>query len=274
MLRTHKIAEILSYILTNPEFFNVTFTYVDNEPETPVTHTTTLEGTDVFMMLTERYSEWSFVESINAPDLDVYFRDIIWGEYIKSHQDGFNRLYRALVVSTYNPIENYDSHLQSNTTVGAHKDTDELKFDKYSITTDNANVQVPDEHPSVNHSTHEVTWTNNGQHRDIENYTTAFDENTSFDKPVNKTSEKGGYGNDSSSNTTYDGKQTHTLDFAKRDNTITETRHGNIGVTTNQQMIDAEIELRMKNNLFDMVIDEFAKQHLILVGDEHDSYFI
>lgn len=32
--------------------------------------------------------------------------------------------------------------------------------------------------------------------------------------------------------------------------------HGNIGVTTNQQMISAEIELRRKN-LYDIIIDEF-----------------
>lgn len=274
MLRTHKIAEILSYILTNSEYFNVTFTYVDNEPETPVTHTTTLEGTDVFMMLTERYSEWSFVESINAPDLDVYFRDIIWGEYIKSHQDSFNRLYRALVVSTYNPIENYDSHAQTNSSIGGHTDSDTLSFGDYTITTDSANVQVPDTSPTVNHEKQEVTWTKDGQHRDIENYTTAFDDNTSYDKPINKTSEKGGYGNDSSNKTKYSGTQTHSIGVGARSDSITEIRHGNIGVTTNQQMIDAEIELRLKYNLFDMVIDEFAKQHLILVGDENDSSFI
>lgn len=259
--------------MTNPEYFNVTFTYTDNEPETPVTYTTTLEGTDVFMMLTERYSEWSFVESINAPDLEVYFRDIIWGEYIKSHQDSFNRLYRALVVSTYNPIENYDSHMQSNTTVGAHTDTDSLSFDKYSITNDNGSVQVADSSPTVDHTNHKVTFSNDKK-RDVENYTTDFENTSNFDKPINKSSEKGGYGNESSSKTTYDGTQSHSISVGARSDSITETKHGNIGVTTNQQMIDAEIELRLKNNLFDMVIDEFAKKHLILVGDEHDSYFI
>lgn len=259
--------------MTNHEYFDVTFTYTDNEPETPVTYTTKLEGTDVFMMLTEKYSEWSFVESITAPDLDVYFRDIIWGEYIKSHQDSFNRLYRALVVSTYNPIENYDSHLRSDTTVGAHTDTDTLSFDKYAITNDNANVQVADSSPTVDHTTHSVTFSNDKK-RDIENYTTDFENTSNFDKPVNKTTEKGGYGNDSSSKTTYDGTQSHSISVGARSDSITETRHGNIGVTTNQQMINAEIELRLKNNLFDMVIDEFAKKHLILVGDEHDSYFI
>lgn len=262
--------------MTNPEYFNVTFTYTDTEPETPVTHTTTLEGTDVFMMLTERYSEWSFVESINAPDLEVYFRDIVWGEYIKSHQDSFNRLYRALVVSTYNPIENYKTNTRTDTSIGAHKDTDEVSFTDLSIKTDTASVQSADSTPSVNHDAEppSVSWSENERHRDIENYTTAFDDDTSYDKPINKTSEKGGYGNESSSNTTYDGNQKHTLDFAKRDDKFTEYKHGNIGVTTNQQMINAEIKLRMQNNLFDMVIDEFAKQHLILVGDEHDSYFI
>lgn len=260
--------------MTNSEYFNVTFTYVDNEPETPVTYTTTLEGTDVFMMLTERYSEWSFVESINAPDLEVYFRDIIWGEYIKSHQDSFNRLYRALVLSAYNPIENYNIHAQTTSNIGGHTDSDTITFTDLTITTDSANVQVPDISPTVDHEKQEVKWTTDKQYRDIENYTTAFDENTNFDKPVNKTSEKGGYGNDSSNKTKYSGTQSHSISVGTRSDSITEIKHGNIGVTTNQRMIDAEIELRMKNNLFDMVIDEFAKQHLILVGDEHDSAFI
>lgn len=39
-----------------------------------------------------------------------------------------------------------------------------------------------------------------------------------------------------------------------------EHTHGNIGVTTNQQMINAEIELRLNNQMLNIIIDDFASE--------------
>ena len=50
------------------------------------------------------------------------------------------------------------------------------------------------------------------------------------------------------------------------DNTYTHINHthGNIGVTTNQQMIDAELQLR-NNTFYDIVANEFKEEFLIQI---------
>ena len=66
--------------------------------------------------------------------------------------------------------------------------------------------------------------------------------------------------------TTYDSQDT--LTFNSRTDTTNynsnieyiEHTHGNIGVTTNQQMINAEIELRLNNQMLNLIIDDFASE--------------
>lgn len=41
--------------------------------------------------------------------------------------------------------------------------------------------------------------------------------------------------------------------------------HGNIGVTTNQQMITAEIQMRVEYNLYNIIINQFKQKFCILV---------
>ena len=44
----------------------------------------------------------------------------------------------------------------------------------------------------------------------------------------------------------------------------TETNiHGNVGVTTNQQMLESEIQLRMKYNLCKLICDDFAREDFV-----------
>lgn len=66
--------------------------------------------------------------------------------------------------------------------------------------------------------------------------------------------------------TTYDSKDTLTFDSRldtsnyNSDIEFIEHTHGNIGVTTNQQMINAEIELRLNNQMLNLIIDDFASE--------------
>ena len=41
--------------------------------------------------------------------------------------------------------------------------------------------------------------------------------------------------------------------------------HGNIGVTTSQQMIQAEIDLRVQNQLTYIIINDFKRRFCLLV---------
>lgn len=77
---------------------------------------------------------------------------------------------------------------------------------------------------------------------------------------------------------TVDGSVSNTTsDSMTTDNTTTNTGtvgqigsrtgrvHGNIGVTTNQQMINAELELRVNNQLESIIIQQFKQQFCLLV---------
>lgn len=48
-------------------------------------------------------------------------------------------------------------------------------------------------------------------------------------------------------------------------NEVNVTDHGNVGVTTNQHMISEEIELRVNNNLLDIITKDFIKQFCIML---------
>lgn len=56
--------------------------------------------------------------------------------------------------------------------------------------------------------------------------------------------------------TTADGKDNETSDVNVETGTRTIERHGNIGVTTNQQMITQEIEMRNRFNLYEIMMQD------------------
>ena len=41
--------------------------------------------------------------------------------------------------------------------------------------------------------------------------------------------------------------------------------YGNIGVTTSQQMIESEIDLRLKNNMYQFISDSFRENFCVMV---------
>lgn len=47
--------------------------------------------------------------------------------------------------------------------------------------------------------------------------------------------------------------------------TVTTETYGNIGVTQTQVMVDAEIDLRIRQNIYDIIIREFKKRFIIML---------
>ena len=74
------------------------------------------------------------------------------------------------------------------------------------------------------------------------------------------------YSNTTSSNTNenkisaYDSADYQNNMLTTDGNISSDHTHGNIGVTTNQQMINAEIELRLNNQMLNLIIDDFASE--------------
>lgn len=74
----------------------------------------------------------------------------------------------------------------------------------------------------------------------------------------------GSVNNTTSDSTTTNNTRTNTGTL-KNKVTRTGRVHGNIGVTTNQQMIQAEIDLRVQNQLTYIIINDFKRRFCLLV---------
>ena len=97
-----------------------------------------------------------------------------------------------------------------------------------------------------------ITNTNNAVTDNTEDYVTSYDSDTFSPSSKNKND----YGERIS--TTENGTRTDTNTINSYTNKVTEIKAGNMGVTTSQQMITEEINLRLKN-IYDMYIDNFVK---------------
>ena len=111
----------------------------------------------------------------------------------------------------------------------------------------------------------------------LQGYATSIHSESSFEsddvKVVNKDESKGTVVNntnaDSNSNyTEWDNYKESNEKTGSKSNQL--TKHGNLGVTTNQKMINEELELR-KHDLFENWLKEFANKHLILSYDDDEE---
>ena len=61
------------------------------------------------------------------------------------------------------------------------------------------------------------------------------------------------------------GTQTGNIETETEDGTRTLTRHGNIGVTTSQQMLQSEIDLRNNFNFINQIMNDVDSELCMLV---------
>lgn len=199
----------------------------------------------------------------------------------------FDRMYKALRVE-YSPIENYDriedikrnyenSGLdRATTTLGrnttsTHTGTDEERTTLGSSTTtthsgtdtEQISDNVVDEKGVSAYN--ESAYTNrekNTQDRDSTN-TQSYDSqfiNTGSGTDIKAQSYDSTITNIGSGNDT-----TETEYGMKREETEENRVHGNIGVTTAQQMIEAELELRVKYDIYKIITKEFEREFLVQI---------
>ena len=134
--------------------------------------------------------------------------------------------------STYNPLENYDSNEESTSTIGLKEEnfkkganTDTTEVGQGTITTKN-----------------DVTSYENNTFADAGKVTT--------DESARTTTSKMGERSDIRT------EKEHVDKFTKR-------VHGNVGVTTSQQMLESELELR-KRNVTTEYLTEFANMYFFI----------
>lgn len=152
----------------------------------------------------------------------------------------FNRWLNAINIE-YNPLENYD-RMEEGTETGT---------DEGSISSNNTNVRT-DNLIETQASTDNVT---------TENTVSAFDSSTYSPHDKTHTLNENTYAthNEGQQTVTNENTGTSEVNTSKQHNLHI---HGNIGVTTSQQMLQSEIDIAMFN-LYDKIADVFLQEYVI-----------
>ena len=176
----------------------------------------------------------------NSGDLYPYHQVL---EYLKrninywfSHRlFDFGRIYEALRME-YSPIENYDR--------------------KENITRDYENSGIDKASTTLGSST---TSTNVGSN-DNENKVSAYNESDYTNR------EKDIQSYNSTVTNTGSGTDTTQTEYGLKRKEVEDVRvHGNIGVTTSQQMIESEMSLRAKYDIYKIISREFEREFLVQI---------
>lgn len=174
--------------------------------------------------------------------------------WFQGHLEDFDRMYKAMTAE-YSPIENYDRYEWSK------RDYDNSGIDTVSDSgTD--------------------TLTNSGQDKSHADMTSrpnlvnttsvsAFDQETGFtpreqieNNGQSTTEDESTFTHGKVESTKY-GKTQSTNHGHQIDDEYSAHMHGNIGVTTNQQMIEQELALRENNNVYDIIVRMFEREFLM-----------
>ena len=224
---------------TDFEVYSILKTYYDNESddfEIEIDGVTLYESAEVLLLMIDRYSDYIYsVSDIFASTAGSYLA-AQWAQYVNRMGANLQRAYNALY-SDYNPISNYDMTEQG---------ADGKKIDKTTVETTPTGTTT---------NTSELSRA--GLDSSVPVLSDKTETTTSFD--------------DAKTTTTDTPDNTQTVSFG--DDTIaghevTEhrlSRSGNIGVTTSQQMIQSEIELR-RTDLLSEFVGAFARQVFYYVG--------
>lgn len=244
---------------------NITTTVKDSDgTENTVTLAHYSYDTIISEML-EHYAEWQYTmyyiesryNSYNSPIADFIKK---WLDYKNENMGNWQRICVAYNMD-YNPIHNYDrvedGTTNNNDTVGSSNNSTNT-FEQLNDTT----------------TTHDYN-PNSADGISTEYYSTTYDDTTN-PKLTGKNNMKGieqTTTNNGSTQTTY--ANTANTEQSSNGSHHLEVR-GNIGVTTTQQMIESEMNLR-KFNLLQYIIDGFADYALNYSPeseDDYDSYFL
>lgn len=199
-----------------------------------------LSGLDVLMYMYDTYMYYKSQSPIDA----------LWLQHYALSYPDFLKAYSAWT-ATYNPLENYNGE---ETTVRQKMD---------GLTTETV--------------THGKSTTHSLGTGGIETTVTSTAADDSTFRNVDKTTQTGTTSDTDSGTTTTTtdtavksltvGNNTYTADFVEGE---TKNRHGNLGITTSQQMISSEIEMRL-NPLAMMYIDNFVHRYCYFVRGDFNN---
>lgn len=221
MMKLKKISEVVDYldILTTGGIFSK-IASTENQPFEWLTNTIalTLDKEYYLARSGDKYISPLYQRLLELVDggSEIDVMQTIASIIIQHYENEWNRLFEVLIVAEYNPIENYNMYQKETPNITKQVDASQ-----------NSKIKVE----NVNR----------------EDTSSTYGFNSSDATPVSKVQ----YGGDVI--TSGDIKDNHQHNTESETGTRELERSGNIGVTTTQQMIESEIELR-KTNFVDIIM--------------------
>ena len=233
---------------------NIPYNYVNSNGDT-VSDIYECKGLNVWSYMDYEYSLFQFAAPASISD-NLELRNAlyrIWDIYV--NDDVLVNMPRILTafMSEYNPLENYNS---IEDTTGSGKSRSHTGG-KVKTNTKLSNNITSDGETKHYETTYDNTINEKLRYRDAVKTPST---ETSGSADTNFTD----YGALSvNTDGTINVDNNHLINATDASNEQKITKHGNIGVTTSQQMIEAEMKLR-KFNIIKYIVDRFADQYLTL----------
>lgn len=284
--RTAKIKTLCLNERTNMELLHEHFKWnviVEREGEEPIL--VPLFGDGDILHFFKEYWDWEFAYTTVGTGDGIEFAVAglcsEFDDFKQRHQHGVQRAVEAYFAD-YNPLDNYDRTEQSKRTM-EHGEQIATDYGKQSSTDYGMTIDSTD-HSKLGEQTESGRGINdsgdlvNGTGVKTTSYTSTYD---AGEKEDGYTTNEGSTGHkavgESTHGETHGGNDTNKLsgtDTEKHSGTDTEATEayirGNIGVTTSQQMLQAEVDLRFKEDLRTWCFQTFAKESLFMGVDDDD----
>ena len=232
-----------------------------------------------------KYGSWYILDTGLSDSPFAHFKRMFQG-YLATHSNSWNRIYEALNAE-YAILDNYSGEIKTtvielgtegtNHTIVGQKEIDSSmtgsRENELAITGSKKETmkELPDNNMKYSDTqttqispeggssfTNQSKITTESEKRSASNETTFtnYKEKNTESFTNYKTNVTEGYSND------YVDKLEKA--FNDRQTVTEEIKHGNLGVTTSQQMIESEVSLRLKNNFYEMIFDDFVKMYCIV----------
>lgn len=266
----HEVGDMLEYVTQYSTAFNIT---VQDKEGTEVVLGDSKTVCD--MMDSLYWSRMFISKNERVQDAETQFEKV-FKSFLKRRQKDFNLIYQSLYDYAYNPIENYNRMEENNIIKGGkdsnvttgHNDTS-YNYGAVDTREDNLTATAISKATDANAGEDRVTKfvsgfnqpnTLNESEREVSSYgknTTTNADSTSKNTGTQTNSKTGTDTNNTETQSTSE------ISYGSTERT-TSNIHGNIGVTTSQQMITAELEMR-KYNLLENILDEFIEYSTVFM---------
>ncbi len=204
-----------------------------------------IDGTIFKNELTINYGLWSFTHNDNVTPKDAL--QGLYNHFIDMYGDDIERIYNALQ-EDYEVLDNYNG--STTTTIGTKTIT----------------AVIGEQNSTLSHGATSVTL---GGGTDTSINQKANSESTLFDDSfLNNEKNTQTVASKTNTSNAYDDTNRineHTDTTTDSGNVVTEVKRGNLGLTSSQQLVTMETELRKKTNFYRIVIEDMFLHNYLFI---------